>query len=120
MGWLRRLLPWLFGLLLLIVPADICHAKTVTLSWDASPTSTVTGYRAFVSLNSDMSSTLLSHDAGNVLTLTITDLADTSEHWFCVKAYDAEGTESVCSKIVNSPPVGDVPGKIQNFRFEIK
>ena len=119
MGWLRRVLPWVFGLFLLIVPVGICHAKTVTLSWDPSPTPTVTGYRVLISLNAEMSSTLASRDVGDVLTTSIADLDDHVDHWFCVKAYDGQGHESVCSNIVTSPPVA-VPGKIQSFRFELR
>lgn len=59
--------------------------------------------------------------AGNALTLTIPDLADTSDYWFCVKAYDDVGNESVCSNVVHSPPVVDAqpPAMINNFRYKI-
>jgi ribulose bisphosphate carboxylase small subunit len=50
-----------------------------------------------------MSPLILKLDAGNVLTLKILGLEDTSEHYFGVTAYDAAGNESVYSNIVHSP-----------------
>ena len=85
------------------------HAKDVTLSWDASPTQGVTGYRVYTSQQSGMTDPTVI-DAGNVLTLTIPDLEDTYDYWFCVKAY-MDQNESVCSNIVKSEalPVAVLP-----------
>ena len=103
-NWLRRKLPWLFGLFLLIMPVDICHAKTVTLSWDPSP-SDVAGYQLLTSLEPTVQNLLLSLDAGDVLTITVYGLNDDQQHWFCVKAYDAQNNISTCSDIVTSPAI---------------
>ncbi len=81
------------------------NAKSVTLSWDPSPTPTVIGYEINVFLTESTDSTLLVVDAGNTLTYQIATLADERDHWFCVKAYDREGNQSVCSNVVHSPPV---------------
>ena len=96
-----------FVLFLLIQGAGICEAKTVNLSWDASPTETVVGYIVWTSLNQQMASAA-PQDVGNVLTLTIPGLEDTLAYWFCVKAYDGNGNQSVCSNVVKSPAV-EVP-----------
>lgn len=80
-------------------------AKTVTLTWDPSPSAGVTGYRAFVATSVGAVRTGVMYDAGNALTLTIPGLADTSDHYFCVTAYDDQGNESACSNVVHSPPL---------------
>jgi hypothetical protein len=96
-------MPWLFALLLVAsLDCQTAIAKDVTLSWDKSPTPTVTGYRVYTSLTPDLSSLLLSLDAGNALTLTVQGLTDENEHYFGVKAYDDQGSESVYSNIVKS------------------
>lgn len=86
-------------------------AKTVTLSWDPSP-STIAGYRIYYDVNSSVSpldgtgATEGSSpiDVGNVLTFTINGLSDTDDHYFAVTAYDGTN-ESVYSNTVHSPPV---------------
>jgi hypothetical protein len=80
-------------------------AKTVTLTWDASP-SDVDGYYIYHVAGS---STDLSHadnptmiDVGADLTYTFYDLEDDVEHSFAVTAYDDSGNESAYSNIVTS------------------
>ena len=104
MNWLRGLFPWLF-VLVLVGYSPLLHAKSVTLSWDPSPTSTVTGYKVVVANHPDMSGTLTVIDVSNVLTRTILDLDDTSAYWFGVKAYDGVGNESAFSNIVKSEAI---------------
>jgi hypothetical protein len=48
-------------------------------------------------------------DVGDVLKFTVEELENTDSHWFCVTAYDNQGHESVCSNIVNSPPITTLP-----------
>ena len=81
MAWLRRLLPWLFVILL----------------WDASPSETVTGYKIYYT---DLS---VSHviDVGNVLTTPI-DVPMDRAWYFKATAYDADGNESVFSNEVST------------------
>jgi len=101
----------LFGLASLLAVLLTCPnaiAKDVTLSWDPSPTPTVTGYRAYVSLSSDMQNEIMVLDAGDVLSLMIQELADEETHYFCVKAYDGVNPDSVCSNVVKSEAI-DVP-----------
>jgi PKD repeat protein len=86
--------------------------KTVTLSWDASP-SAVSGYKVYYDAGSSVapldgigaaegSSPI---DVGNVLTYTVTGLPDAEEHYFAVTAYDASNNESTYSNTVTSPAV---------------
>jgi len=87
--------------------------KTVTLSWDPSP-STITGYKIYYDAGTSTppldgtgategSSPI---DVGNVLTFTVHGLPDAEEHYFAVTAYDASGNESTYSNTVTSPAVG--------------
>ncbi|MEA3362656.1 MAG: putative Ig domain-containing protein [Thermodesulfobacteriota bacterium] len=86
--------------------------KTVTLSWDPSPSS-ISGYKIYYDAGSSTapldgtgategSSPI---DVGNVLTFTINGLPDTEEHYFAVTAYDASNNESTYSNTVTSPVV---------------
>ncbi len=85
--------------------------KTVTLSWDASP-SEVSGYN--VHYDTTSSGSLEGEGAtegdspvrvGNILTYVIHGLADDVDHYFAVTAYDESGNESTYSNTVHSPPV---------------
>jgi len=83
------------------------YAKDVILSWDPSPTPTVVGYVINV-LSTELTNSIEQEvDVGNVLTHKIQDLEDTSDVWFCVKAYDGHGNPSGCSNVVYSPAVVD-------------
>ncbi|RLB57624.1 MAG: hypothetical protein DRG80_07905 [Deltaproteobacteria bacterium] len=92
--------------------------KTVTLSWDASP-STVVGYKIYYDTSS---STPLDGsgategsapiDVGNVLTYVIHGLPDDANHYFAVSAYDSSNNESSYSNTVFSPLIdggGGIP-----------
>ncbi len=102
-------------LLLLLLAGAISSqaaAKTVTLSWDPSP-SDISGYRIYY--DSDSSTAPFDGggateggspiDVGDVLTYTIHGLSDTDDHYFAVTAYDDSGNESAYSNAVHSPPV---------------
>ena len=101
---------WLLLLVSVLFSAS-AWGKTVTLSWDASP-SDVAGYKIYYDTSS--SSPLDGSgadeggapiDVGNVLTYTLHGLPDNSDHYFAVSAYDASGNESTYSNIVHSPVV---------------
>ena len=118
MRWLRRKLPWLFILLLVTLSADLCQAKTVTLSWDQSPTQTVTGYWVWVSPDGMTFSRI--EDAGNALTLTVSGLEDTDDHYFAVTAYDKDFNESINSNVVHSPPIPETVLPILDFKIGVE
>ncbi len=95
-------------LLIVVVLAlsNTAWAKTVTLSWDASP-SEVTGYTVYYDTESSASLEGVGSpiDVGNVQTYIINGLPDDVDHYFAVIAYDSSGNESTYSNIVHSPPV---------------
>ena len=88
-------------IILLSLPL-VSFAKDVTLSWDASPSEGVTGYKVHYSVNTDQPFPVIL-DVGNVLTAQVVDLPDDTGYYFSVSAYDAAGFESVYSNIVYSP-----------------
>jgi len=88
-------------LICLFIPT-IVMAKKVTLSWDASPTESVTGYKVHYSTSQDEPFPVVL-DVGNTLTADIVDLPDEVGYYFAVSAYDAVGFESVYSNVVYSP-----------------
>ena len=94
-------------------------AKTVTLSWDASP-SAISGYKIYYAAGSSAEPLEGSGategaspiNVGNVLTYTLNGLPDGEDHYFAVTAYDGSGNESTYSNTVmsaavevNQPPV---------------
>lgn len=89
------------------------QAKTVTLAWDPSPDSQVTGYKLyyasgsssdpFVGTGANLGPSPI--DVGSVTTANLSGLADAQTHYFKVTAYDAAGNESNYSNQVASLPV---------------
>ena len=103
------------ALLILFYPV-ICFAQTVTISWDASPTPEVTGYKIhyqaepYVLNQWDGTGATQGNspvDVGDVLTYQLTNLTDGVVYYFAVTAYDAAANESTYSNIVHSNPTGD-------------
>jgi len=95
-NWLKRWLPWLFLLV-------------VTLSWDASPSAGVVGYRVYGAESLDATKFRMIADVGNVLRTTI---PSSGASCFAVTAYDGSGNESALSNVVCT--------QIQNFKFEVR
>jgi hypothetical protein len=98
----------MFFTFLLFVLSSGSWAKTITLSWDASP-STVTGYSIYYVVGSAAELAAANDpvmvDAGAALTYTLRDLDDAVEHSLAVTAYDNSGNESSYSNIVTSAAV---------------
>ncbi|WP_029917607.1 putative Ig domain-containing protein [Pelobacter seleniigenes] len=103
------------GLLVLLF-ATTALAKSVTLSWDPSP-SNITGYKIYYDTQSaetpfvgiDAIEGDSPIDVGNVLTYTVTGLYDDEDYYFAVTAYDGSGNESTYSNVVVSAAVGTQP-----------
>lgn len=87
---------------LLVFLASSALAKTVTLSWDASPSQDVVGYEVHYSISEAQPFTT-TLDVGDVLTTEILDLEDGVGYYFSVSAYSAAGFTSVYSNVVYSP-----------------
>ncbi len=111
-GKMKKLLSKIL-LLMFVGTVGVASAwgKTVTLSWDASP-SAVTGYKIYYDTSSsapldgtgaDEGSSPV--DVGNVLTYVIHGLPDDTDHYFAVTAYDLSNNESSYSNTVFSPVV---------------
>ena len=101
----------IFALLLTLLCATSVFAKTVTLSWDASP-SDVAGYKVYYDTQADGTFAGIDAiegdspvDVGHVLTYTVTGLYDDEDYYFAVTAYDASGNESIYSNTVVSNAV---------------
>src|SRR5205809_6799329 len=74
-------------------------AQSVTTAWDRSTDSTVTGYKLYYT---DVSAgTTSAINAGNVTSNTVPGLLETKTYSFNVVAYNASGTESVPSNVIN-------------------
>ncbi len=101
--------------LLTVLSVMPAFAKSVTLSWDASP-SQVTGYKVYYDTQSngifegiDAIEGDSPIDVGAVLTYTVTGLDDGEDYFFAVTAYDASGNESTYSNIVASSATPSTP-----------
>lgn len=79
--------------------------NSVTLNWDASPSSVI-GYRIyFGTANSSFSGVV---DVGNSTTGTVSGLEGGVTYYFVVSAYDADGEVSDYSNQICYTPVGDL------------
>jgi len=70
-------------------------AGSVTLTWDASPDASVTGYRVYYGAASGNYTN--SAAVGNVTTATFANLVDGATYYFAAAAFDANGIESELS-----------------------
>src|SRR3954466_9032198 len=69
--------------------------RTVTLTWDASPSADVVGYRVHYGTHSGAYSNLL--DVGSATATDIANLIDGTTYFFAITAYNAANEESVPS-----------------------
>jgi len=85
-------------------------AQDVNLSWDASPSDTVAGYKIYYSQNDDSQPFVGTGategdspiDVGDNLSTAISNLEDNAIYYFAVTAYDIDGNESIYSNIVST------------------
>jgi hypothetical protein len=92
------LMPLVWALLLIFAHVAAC-SEQVTLAWNASASSSVTGYRLYYGTQSGNYAYFI--DAGNQTKGTITGLQDNVTYYAAVTAYDAQGAESPASNQVN-------------------
>ncbi|HYG33960.1 MAG TPA: fibronectin type III domain-containing protein [Clostridia bacterium] len=71
----------------------------VTLAWNASSSSSVTGYRVYYGGASQVYTNMI--DVGSALTATISNLTPGITYFFAVTAYDATGVESTFSNEIS-------------------
>ena len=104
----------------LVVPGFISFpgisgaAMQITLAWDANSEPDLEGYRLYArQADRDYNYTSPACD-GSDTSCTIYDLAETVEHCFVVRAYDADGNESSDSNEVCLPPNQADPADIDD------
>ncbi len=102
-------------MLLLAALAVAAEAKTVTLSWDASPTASVTGYMVYY--GTDANSLEYSKDIGAELTTQVADLPS-GTWYFAVTAYNADA-ESAYSNMVDTTIAGFDPVTVEHVAVEV-
>lgn len=68
------------------------NATGVTLAWDDNSDASVRGYRIYIGVTSNNYTNFIV--AGNVLTLTVTNLQPNTTYYFAATAYNAIGVES--------------------------
>lgn len=98
----------------LLLCASLVYPYNVTLSWDASPSTGVTGYNVYYRANYNarpFTTSTITVDGGespinvgNVLTYQVTGIPEGVFVYFAVTAYDDQGNESDYSNIVRSRP----------------
>jgi hypothetical protein len=82
---------------LMLVWAGVLNAQTVTLTWNASPSASIAGYRIYYGTGSRAYGFVT--NAGLALTQTVV-LPNPGRWFFAVTAYDTNGLESVYSNEV--------------------
>jgi chitodextrinase len=97
------------------------HAAQVTLAWDPSPALDVIGYQVkYGSATAQYTSTI---DAGDVTTITVSNLAAGGTYYFAVTAYNMDGRESAPSNEVvfaappNQPPLVALTSPVNDSVF---
>ena len=88
-----------WAVLMVLGLTSAAHAATVTLAWDASTTSSVTGYKIYVSTTTGVYGSGI--DVGKVLTYTVPGLAEGTKYYFVATAYNP-GQESGYSNEVST------------------
>lgn len=111
----------LLSLLLGLLLAPLASAQNITLQWDASPESAVSGYK--IHYQAVSSATPFSGndaleggspvDIGGATSTTLSGLRDDVVYYFAVTAYDEAGAESAYSTLVASaiPTPPPAPGQ---------
>ncbi len=92
-----------------LLTASVSQARDVTLQWDPSADTSVTGYKIYY--NADSASIPFSgtgavqgaspYDAKKVTTTALTGLDPARAYYFAITAYNSTGTESLYSNIVS-------------------
>lgn len=104
---MKRNFFWILPVLILVI-SPIVTADAATLNWDPS-SGEVDGYKVYYGTNA--SSPSKSVDVGNVTKYTLDNLplAEKTQYYFCVTAYNAAGESPPCDPVAytqqdNTPP----------------
>lgn len=82
----------------------VAYAASVTLAWDASISSGVTGYKIYVSNTSGSYTTGI--DVGNVLTFTVQNLQNGTTYYFVATAYNPSNESGYSNEVSTTTPWG--------------
>lgn len=112
---------WIWAAILFLTGSFAMAQATQSLNlvWDASPDSTVSGYRVYYGTSSGNYTTVI--DVGNTTTATISNLTPGTTYYFVVTAYNASGVESTPSNETAATATGSptvaiaTPGNSLNF-----
>ena len=85
-----------------VLATDTPAAESLTLGWDPSPDTNVTGYFLCWGLSSDTCTNLL--DAGNATSTTVAGLDPSAVYYFTIVAYDGAGDQAPPSNMIVYPP----------------
>jgi len=101
--------------LALLLMAALAHAADVTLAWNASTSTSVTGYRVhYGQATATYSNTV---DAGAALTKVVTGLTPGQRYFFAATAYDGWGqVSSYSNEVVYTVPLPPPPLAPTNLR----
>lgn len=94
----------------------LLSAQSVSLAWDPSPDATVTGYAVYYGEAPDSLTNRV--EAGNNLTVTVTNLVAAHTYYFVAVAYDGDGLESGPSNMISYEVPGPLPPG--NLRIEVQ
>lgn len=121
---MKKILGILFAFFLIFsgfcqtITTIITYTNRVTLAWDPSPDSSVTGYKIYYGIASGTYTNNISF--GNATNATISNLTSTVTYYFAATAYNAQGDESIFSNeasysvpaITNfSPTISSIPNQ---------
>lgn len=96
---------YIIGLLCISLTCFGQTNKSISLTWQPSPSSDVIGYKLYYPNNQHT----ISIDVKNVLYYTIDSLSKDNNYWFYATAYTSNQVESVPSNIVNYNPTNIYP-----------
>ncbi len=111
-GWRRVLLLLAFGIGVQVLPAQ---SVSVTLAWNPSPSSGVSGYRVYLGNSSGIYASVT--DAGSATSLVLPNLAAGVSYYAAVTAYDADGSESGFSNEIIFAPLAAVVPELASLRL---
>ncbi len=115
---LRKRLPILSIILLLLTAPGTVHAGQVTLSWDAAEDPSVIGYSVYMRAENQPYAYGAPLWTGMETTCTIADVADDRTSFFVVRTVDSDANESVDSnEVCNYRPLLSFPAEGQTGVF---